>query len=262
VFVRAAFIVGHFDFDYFFQVDSQVSAKVRDPDHRVSQFDGHAFGLSTSVLAKAFFAVHKTFGFVLWGANKVVAFVTSEPDVRVSVAFFFQGFGKFAVNQCDRRSEGKGRFPESVFHGVFMCFCYKCFDFHIVLPLCIRNNFDPDFLAAEVKGVFVVIEEYVDLLAAYGSAAILDGPFAYAFYVKDSTWRIDGPVGRDSDAFFGYGSAGRVDDTVRAVQRPFSTAYFTRTVSRRHGVDPFLRLCGWFIFCNGHRRRQNGRGFV
>lgn len=46
MFVRAAFIVGHFDFDYFFQVDSQVSAKVRDPDHRVSQFDGHAFGLS------------------------------------------------------------------------------------------------------------------------------------------------------------------------------------------------------------------------
>ena len=92
--------------------------------------------------------------------------------------------------------------------------------------------------------------------------AILDDPFAYAFYVKDSTWRIDGPIGRDCDAFFGYGSAGRVDDTVRAVQRPFSTAYFTRTVSRRHGVDPFFRLCGWFIFCNGHRRRQNGRGFV
>ena len=85
------------------------------------------------------------------------------------------------------KRQGKGRFPESVFHGVFMCFRYKCFDFHIVLPLCIRNNFDPDFLAAEVKGVFVVIEEYVDLLAAYGSAAILDGPFAYAFYVKDST---------------------------------------------------------------------------
>lgn len=166
-----------------------MSAKVRDPDHRVGQFDGHAFGLSASVLAKVFFAVHKTVVFVLWGASKeAVAFVASEPDVRVSVAFFFQGFGKFAVNQCDRRSEGKGRFPESVFHGVFMCFRYKCFDFHIVLPLCIRNNFDSDFLAAKVKGVFMVIEEYVDLLAAYGSAAILDGPFAYAFYVKDSTW--------------------------------------------------------------------------
>lgn len=45
-----------------------------------------------------------------------------------------------------------------------------------------------------MKGVFVVIEEYVDLLTAYGSAAILDGSFAYAFYVKDSAWRIDGPI--------------------------------------------------------------------
>ena len=52
-----------------------------------------------------------------------------------------------------------------------------------------------------MKGVFVVIEENVDLLTAYGSAAILDGSFAYAFYVKDSSWRIDGPVGRDCDVF-------------------------------------------------------------
>jgi hypothetical protein len=112
VLVRAAFIVGHFDFDYFFQVDSQVSAKVRDPDHRVSQFDGHAFGLSASVLAQVFFAVHNTVGFVLWGASKeAVAFVTSEPDVGVPVAFFFQGFGKFTVNQCDRRSKRKGAVP-------------------------------------------------------------------------------------------------------------------------------------------------------
>ena len=52
-----------------------------------------------------------------------------------------------------------------MFHGVFMCFRYKCFDFHIVLPLCIRNNFDPDFLAAEVKGVFVVI--VIEIKMAY-----------------------------------------------------------------------------------------------
>ena len=70
-----------------------------------------------------------------------------------------------------------------------------------------------------MKGVFVAVKEHVDLLAVYGSAAILNDPFAYAFYVKDSTWRIDGPVGRDCDAFFGSGSAGRVDNTVRSIQR-------------------------------------------
>ena len=59
-----------------------------------------------------------------------------------------------------------------------------------------------------MKGVFVVIKEYVDLLAAYGSAAILDSPFAsnlpkwkYDFsckkcrhiqYVKDKAKRRDG----------------------------------------------------------------------
>ena len=45
VFERAGFVIGHFLGNDSVQVDSQIAAQVRDPDHSVRQFRGHAFGL-------------------------------------------------------------------------------------------------------------------------------------------------------------------------------------------------------------------------
>lgn len=53
------------------------------------------------------------------------------PDQGPAGAFLFQRFGKFAVDQRDRRSEGKGRFPEAVFDGVVVCLLNDVFDLHV-----------------------------------------------------------------------------------------------------------------------------------
>lgn len=55
----------------------------------------------------------------------------SDTRPGVSGAFLFQCFGKFAVDQRDRRSEGKGRVPEAVFDGVVVCFSNDVFDLHV-----------------------------------------------------------------------------------------------------------------------------------
>lgn len=60
-----------------------------------------------------------------------VAFRTVIPDQGVAGAFLFQRFGKFAVDQRDRRSEGEGRVPEAVFDGVVVCFSNDVFDLHV-----------------------------------------------------------------------------------------------------------------------------------
>ena len=85
----------------------------------------------------------------------------------------------------------------------------------------------------------MVLEVDVDGVPLYGSAAILDHSFAQAVYVDDGSRGKNVPVGRDRDALFGDGSACRVDDSVRAVQRPGTTALFARTVRGRFVFDPF-----------------------
>lgn len=110
-------------------------------------------------------------------------------------------------------------------------------------------------MAAEDQGFVVVFEVDVNGVPLYGSAAILDHSFAQTVYVDDGPRGKDVPVGRDRDALFGDGSACRVDDSVRAVQRPGTTALFARTVRGRFVFDPFrffrFRLRGGRLYGHG-----------
>ena len=77
-------------------------------------------------------AVLEALGFVRGVAGKGrVALRAMIPNQGPAGAFLFQGFGKFAMDQRDRRPEGKGRVPEAVFDGVVVCLLNDVFDLHV-----------------------------------------------------------------------------------------------------------------------------------